>query len=271
MPDEHRFPREAWVPIAAGLVWLWCAASFGVLGFLFSLIPGCLLLASGVSTLLYPGDLRIPQFSALGGVLGVLLAPPALFVEGFWTAFLLVGLSAASFVAAGLVAVRQEIRHEDVPDPEPSLRLGAEVAADEALLATMTLTLPHTDAGDLPRLRREVHAARELLRDRGWLEKPADFHLAPPPPRAARDPPRPHARPRLRAAALRERLRAARRGAGARKLAASRGEPHGPRLGAAPERSLEAVAGLHPRLPDGLPARSTSPLSRPRSCSARGG
>jgi hypothetical protein len=181
MPDEHRFPREAWVPIAAGLVWLWCAASFGVLGFLFSLIPGCLLLASGVSTLLYPGDLRIPQFTALGGVLGVLLAPPAVFVEGFWTALLLVALSAASFIAAGLVAVRQEWRHEGVPDAAPGLRVGAEVAADEALLATMALTLPHTDASDLPRLRREVHATRELLRDRGWLEKPADFHLVPPP------------------------------------------------------------------------------------------
>jgi hypothetical protein len=181
MPDEHRFPREAWVPIGAGLVWLWCAASFGVLGFLFSLIPGCLLLASGVSTLLYPGDLRIPQFTALGGLLGVLLAPPAFFVEGFGTALLLVGLSAASFVAAGLVAVRQEWRHEGVPDAVPSLRVGAEVAADEALLATMALSLPHTDASDLPRLRREVHEARELMRDRGWLEKPADFHLLPPP------------------------------------------------------------------------------------------
>jgi hypothetical protein len=57
--EQQRFPREAWLPIAAGLLWLWCAASFGVVGFLFSLVPGCLLLASGLSLLLYPGDLRI--------------------------------------------------------------------------------------------------------------------------------------------------------------------------------------------------------------------
>jgi len=178
---EDRFPREAWIPIVAGFVWLWVAGHFGVSGFLACVIPGCLLLASGVSTLLYPGDLRIPQFSALGGVAGVILALPALFVAGLGTGLLLIALSAASFVAAGLAAVRQELRHEGMPDPEPSLRLGAEVALDEALLATMTLTLPHTDVGDLPRLRRELHAARELYSDRGWMEKPLDYHVTPPP------------------------------------------------------------------------------------------
>ena len=169
------------MPIFAGLVWLWCAGHFGVVGFLACVLPGCLLLASGVSTLLYPGDLRIPQFTALGGLAGVILAIPALWVAGLGTGLLLIGLSAASFVAAGLVAVRHEPRHDDVPDPEASLRLGAEVAVDEALLATMTLSLPHTDLGDLPRLRREVHAARELFRDRGWLEKPLGYHVQPPP------------------------------------------------------------------------------------------
>jgi pimeloyl-ACP methyl ester carboxylesterase len=178
--EQQRYPREAWVPIAAGLVWLWCAASFGVVGFLFSLLPGCLLLASGVSTLLYPGDLRIPQFAALGGLLGVPLALPAFFVAGFATAALLVALSAASFVAAGLVSVRQAPHHDEVPPPVPTLRLGAEVAADEALLATMALSLPMTRPDELGRVRRDVHAARELYRDRGWLEKPASYHALPP-------------------------------------------------------------------------------------------
>jgi hypothetical protein len=177
----ERFPREAWVPIAAGIVWLWWAGGFGPVGFFFSLVPGCMLLGSGVSMLLYPGDLRIPQFAALGGLLGVPLALPSVFVAGLGTMLALVVLSAASFVAAGMLAVRQELRHEGVPDPVPGLRLGAEVAADEAILATMALTLPHTDAADLPRLRADVYAARELFRDRGWLEKPADFHLLPPP------------------------------------------------------------------------------------------
>jgi hypothetical protein len=181
MSEMERFPREAWVPIAAGIFWLWWAAGFGPVGFFFSLVPGCLLLGSGVSMLLYPGDLRIPQFAALGGLLGVPLALPSFYAAGLGTMLALVALSAASFVAAGMAAVRQELRHEGVPDPVPSLRLGAEVAADEAILATMALSLPHTDATDLPRLRSDVYAARELFRDRGWLEKPADFHVLPPP------------------------------------------------------------------------------------------
>ena len=50
MFEQQRWPREAWLPISSGLLWLWCAASFGIVGFLFSLIPGCLLLSSGFST-----------------------------------------------------------------------------------------------------------------------------------------------------------------------------------------------------------------------------
>jgi hypothetical protein len=201
MLEQARWPRAAWVPIVAGLFWLWCAASFGVVGFLFSLIPGCLLLASGVSTLLYPGDLRIPQYTALGGLLGVPLAMPVLWVAGFGTWAGLELLSVASFVAAGLVGVAQEWRHESVPDPEPSLRLGAEVAIDEALLATMSLTMVMPRADRLSRLRHDLDEARALFDSQGWLEKPADFHRQPPSLES----------PELRAASLRglsyERLR----------------------------------------------------------------
>jgi hypothetical protein len=78
MFEQVRWQRVAWLPVAAGLLWLWCAARVGVIGFAVSLLPGCLLLAAGVSTLLYPGDTRIPQFVALGGVVGTVLALPGL-------------------------------------------------------------------------------------------------------------------------------------------------------------------------------------------------
>ena len=180
MLEPPRWPRTAWIPIVAGLAWLGCASSFGLVGFLFSVIPGCLLLSSGVSMLLYPGDLRIPQYAALGGLLGVLLAVPVLWVGGFGLWLLLEVASAASFVAAGFAGVAQEPRHEDVPEPRPSVRFGAEVAIDEALLATMSLTMAMPRGDRVQNMRNEVHAARELYRDRGWLEKPADFHEAPP-------------------------------------------------------------------------------------------
>lgn len=180
MFEQPRWHREAWVPIATGLVWLWCAASFGLVGFLFSMIPGCLLLASGVSMLLYPGDRRIPQYAALGGLLGVPLAIPSLFVAGPLTGLLLIALSAASFLAAGFVSVLQEPHYEDVPDPERSPSLALQVALDDALLGFMSLSLPSTVLYDRRRIADEVRTARDLFEDRGWLEKPVDYHRQPP-------------------------------------------------------------------------------------------
>jgi dienelactone hydrolase len=164
------------------VAWLWYAASFGVVGFVFSLIPGCLLVSSGVATLLYGGDVRIPQFAALGGLLGVPFAVPALFVAGPGAGLLLIALSAASFVSAGALSVRQEPHIDEVPDPTPTLRLAAETAADDLLLSTVTMTLPSISTEDTRRIQRETHEALALFRDRGWLEKPQSYHRSPPAP-----------------------------------------------------------------------------------------
>jgi dienelactone hydrolase len=177
----RRFAPESAIPIAAGLTWLYLAGDLGVIGLLFAVLPGCLLLASGVALLFWPGDLRIPQFAAAGGVVGALLALPAALVVGIGSAALLFALSAAAFLAAGAASVRQELRHRDVPLPVPSLRLFAEVAADDALLAWMQVTMDQRSGDDLPRIAREVEAAAESFRAQGWLEKPADYHQAPPP------------------------------------------------------------------------------------------
>jgi hypothetical protein len=180
MFEQKRWAREALVPAVAGLVWLWCASRFGLVGFLFSVVPGCLLLSSGVSLLLYPGDLRIPQFTALGGVLGVVLALPSFFVAGVWTGLLLVGLSAAAFVAAGATSVHQEPHTEEVPEPLPSLGVAAQVAIDDAILATLTLRSVMPSGQEMGRILSEVHEARELFRECGWLSNKAAYHQRPP-------------------------------------------------------------------------------------------
>jgi dienelactone hydrolase len=180
MFEQPRWPREAWIPVAAGLAWFWCAAGFGALLFLLALLPGCLLLASGVSTLLYPGDRRIPQFTALGGVIGAALALPVLLAT-FWGGALLLLLSAASFVSAGVSSVRQEPHTEDVPTPEPSLGLAAQVAIDDALLATMAIRNRGNENERIERIRREIEQALALFRERGWLDDPASYHETPPP------------------------------------------------------------------------------------------
>lgn len=177
---SERWPPEAWIPLLAGLTWLWRAPGHGPLGFLFSVIPGCLLLASGVSMLLMTGDRRIPQFAAAGGVLGVVFALPAFFVVGFAAGLLLVALSAASFLAAGVHSVKLEPRHEDVPEPVLSLALAAQVGVDEALLAEMLGRFRVPTRDDHLRVERELTSARELHAAEGWLEKPESYHRAPP-------------------------------------------------------------------------------------------
>jgi len=180
MQEQARFPREAWVPLIAGLAWLWNAPGHGFIGFLFSVLPGCLLLAGGISMLLMPGDRRIAQFAGLGGALGVLLALPAFFVVGFGAGVTLVVASLAGLVAAGNHSVKVEPHIEGVPEPELTHALSLQVGLDEALLATMTLTTPLPRFGDYPRIGAEIEAAREMFDSRGWLEKPIGYHQTPP-------------------------------------------------------------------------------------------
>jgi len=175
-----RFYRSAWIPFGAGLAWLWCAASFGVVGFFFTVVPGCLLLAAGASTLLYPGDARIPQFIALGGLLGVPLAIPAIFIAGPFDGLVLIVVSALSFLVAGDISVQQEPHAQHVPTPRRSPRLAAQVACDEAILATLTIRLPAALSEEHGRIRDEVHSARQLFRERGWLDEPSTYHGDPP-------------------------------------------------------------------------------------------
>ena len=181
MYEQPRWPREALVPILGGLVWLWCAASFGVVGFAFALIPGVLLLASGTSLLAWPGDDRITHFAALGGFLGVPFALPVLFTTGFSLGLLLLGLSAASYIAAGIAAIRQEPHISGVPVTPMDVKTAAKVAIDEVLLSTMVLTRDSPMGRDRERILREAREAQAFFASQGWLDKPADYHREPPP------------------------------------------------------------------------------------------
>jgi dienelactone hydrolase len=178
--ETIRFPREAWIPLLAGLSWLWIAPGHGFFFTFITAIPGCLLLGSGVAMLLWPGDRRTTHFAALGALVGCLMAIPGLFVTGFSSGMLLLGLAAWSFVATGKHALRLELPPDQAPAPIPSGWLSAQVAADEALLATMTTFFPLPSRNALVRVDAEVTAAREMYESKGWLEKPADYHDAPP-------------------------------------------------------------------------------------------
>ncbi len=186
MRQQPQWQVAGWIPLVAGLGWLLAGMSGGWLQMFFCLGPGVPLLATGGSKLLWPGDPRIQQFAALGGVIGVAVAIPGLVFIGFGASLLLGLLSVASFVAAGSVSVKQEPHFEGVPELQPSLSLYAKVAVDDALLATMQFGMGMPSGQEPEVIEREVHAARELFDGKGWLEKPASYHQEPPPLEAPR-------------------------------------------------------------------------------------
>ena len=180
MPSDLRFPREGWLILIAGLAWF--AAAHGSWdGLVLALLPGTLLVASGVATLLALGEPRLRDIGALGGLLGAAFALPAAFAFGFAPAALLALLSAGAFAAVGAHSGRTSELIDGVDSPQRSLRLHTEIAADQAIRGAMLLMIPFPRAGEHARLARELREAGELWAARGWLQQPASYHTAPPP------------------------------------------------------------------------------------------
>ena len=180
MPSDLRFPREAWLLLIAGGAWF--AAAAGWLGFALAIVPGALLLASGVGTLLALAEPRLRDVGALGGLAGMLLALPAAFASAsFVTGAVLALASFAAFVATGAFSARTLEPTGGVAEPPRGPRLHAELATDQAIRGAMLLTLPFPPAGEHARFARELREATEAWDARGVLEKPAAYHAAPPP------------------------------------------------------------------------------------------
>jgi len=180
---ERPFWREeAWLVVAAGLLWLVCGARAGALGLVLSVPPGLLLAAAGVSNLLWPGDPRQRHFAALGAFVGLLGGPLALVWAGPSASLVLTLLSFAAAWAAGRLSLRLQEPWEDVPQPAHTLRTALEVAVDCAVLSQMTITAPVRGLrGNSHRVAAEVHEALALYQERGWVDDPASYHRTPPP------------------------------------------------------------------------------------------
>src|SRR5215210_9561870 len=76
------WPLVAVVPVVVGALWLWWDVRSGLPGVLVGGLPGTLLLATGLSNLLWAGDARIFHFMSLGAILGVVISFPAALVLG---------------------------------------------------------------------------------------------------------------------------------------------------------------------------------------------
>jgi len=143
---------------------------------------GVLLLSSGVSTLLWPGDRRATEVASLAALVGVFLALPYAMALGFPSALLLSLSAVAAFWAAGRTALQLEPHHEAVPAPEPSIGLAAKVALDDVILG-LELAGGRGLGGvdDLARVIDEVDRCHALFARQGFLERPDTYHLEPPP------------------------------------------------------------------------------------------
>jgi hypothetical protein len=180
MRTPRRWEPLAAVPILAGLFWL--LADDG-LGWLFwALIPGVLMLGSGVSLLLWPGDSRQTQFLAMGGLLGVLIALPAMLAGGFWLGLTGLVFALASFLVAGRLALRHQPEAGAAPPPDKSMAMDAKVALDEALVGYFVNTAKIPSGAQAEELGRRASKLEQALETGGWLSDPASLHRSPPAP-----------------------------------------------------------------------------------------
>lgn len=181
---EHPKPKQwellSLVPLLAGLYWL--VAQDGGAWLFWAFVPGSLLLATGVATLLFPGDPRINGVMALGGAAGVLLFLPAWIAGDFFSALLALAGSVASFLAAGrLGLVREPVRPGAEP-PDIGLKMDAKTALDEALLGYFVIGAQVPSGDEARGMCEDAERMIEVFRARGWDRDAAGMHPAPPPP-----------------------------------------------------------------------------------------
>ncbi|MGH8461404.1 MAG: alpha/beta hydrolase family protein [Stenotrophobium sp.] len=180
IPAPKRREPLSWVPIAVGLYWLLAGSGTGWI--IWAVVPGSLMLATGVALLLMPGEPRVTQYMALGGLLGMLFSIGALVTANAGSALLGALGAMGAFIVAGRVGLMLEPRDDAVPALEWSPLLDAKAALDESLLAYFLGSM-HLPAGDeVERMCESAFGLQQAFQARGWMQDPALFHLAPPAP-----------------------------------------------------------------------------------------
>lgn len=172
----RQWPQRAWPAILAGLWWL-CAHAGGW-SLLLGLLPGVLLLTSGMTLLLWPGEPRNTQYMAAGSVIGVVLSLPAIFVTGPGFALLAALLCVLAFLCAGRESLLQARLPETVPAIPMSWRVDAKAALDEALMGYFvgTARLPSGEAAAVA--CEQIDRVERVMQAAAWGQVDS-FHAAP--------------------------------------------------------------------------------------------
>src|SRR5215211_5109494 len=168
------------VPLLTGALWLWLAAGGGLPGVLLGAVPGALLLGTGLSGLLWAVESRTFQFMTLASVVGGILSVPAILLMGPVAALVLGLGSAASFLAAGYLAMGQHRCPASVPAPDTGPRLAARAAVNELMMCGLILTSWPVVVGTAAvRVQREAMEAYALYDGMSWFSEQATYHQAP--------------------------------------------------------------------------------------------
>ena len=173
---------SSFVPLLTGALWLWLAARGGLPAVLVGAAPGALLLSTGLAGLLWAVEARTFQFMSLASVLGVVLSLPTTLLMGPVAALVLGLGSAASFLAAGYLALGQHRCPSSVPAPDTGPRLAVRAAVNELMMCGLILTSWPVVVGTAAvRIQREATEAYSLFDEKGWFSDPASYHRDPPP------------------------------------------------------------------------------------------
>src|SRR5215204_3736024 len=167
---------SSFVPLVTGALWLWLAASGGLPAVLLGAVPGALLLGTGLSGLLWAVESRTFQYMALASVLGAVLSLPAILLIGPVAALVLGLGSAASFLAAGYLAMGQHRCPSSVPAPDTGPNLAARAAVNELMMCGLILTSWPVAVGTTAvRVQREATEAYAMFDEMGWFSEPATY------------------------------------------------------------------------------------------------
>jgi dienelactone hydrolase len=183
--EQRQWSTASAPALIAGIAWVATASSLSSGNSIVLSIPlwiiGTPMLAAGMSQLLWPGDIRITQTGSLVGVLGAVVSLPYLFVFGPLAGIGLMAASLLSAWGAGHMALQLEPHCEGAPRPRPSAVLAAKVAVDELILGFEQFqSTGFSLDGTIERIIDEVDRMDLFLAERGFLEKPGAYHVAPP-------------------------------------------------------------------------------------------
>lgn len=180
MQQPKRWEILSWIPIAVGLFWLLARSDGHWL--IWALLPGAVLLSTGVSMLLMPGDPRITAYMALASVVGAAFAVILFLMGNVGSAFICFIGSVGSFLVAGRIGLTSEPIEAEAPLPEMSLEMDAKTALDEAMLGYFIAGVKAPVGAKAALMCEDVFKLEAIVKAKGWDQDAASFHHAPPPP-----------------------------------------------------------------------------------------